>query len=301
MELRSSTDRETEKEKIARIITELRSKFSLSLLIQVSGMKRSTYYYTINKEDKDTKNDEVMNEIISVFYEHKERYGYRRVTLELINRGYSINHKKVLRLMNRMGLYAKTRSRRKYSSYKGEVGKVADNIIERNFHSESPNKKWYTDVTEFSIRDGKLYVSPIIDGYNGEIISIDVSRSPDLSQTHRMLDTAINKYESLEGLIIHSDQGFQYQHFSFQEKLKENKITQSMSRKGNSIDNSLIESFFATLKIEMFYGEEKTFMNTKELEIAIYEYIDYYNKKRIRGKLKGLSPVQYRTQSLSLN
>lgn len=301
MELRSSTDRETEKEKIARIITELRSKFSLSLLIQVSGMKRSTYYYTINKEDKDTKNDEVMNEIISVFYEHKERYGYRRVTLELINRGYSINHKKVLRLMNRMGLYAKTRSRRKYSSYKGEVGKVADNIIERNFHSESPNKKWYTDVTEFSIRDGKLYVSPIIDGYNGEIISIDVSRSPDLSQTHRMLDTAINKYESLEGLIIHSDQGFQYQHFSFQEKLKENKITQSMSRKGNSIDNSLIESFFATLKIEMFYGEEKTFMNTKELEIAIYEYIDYYNNKRIRGKLKGLSPVQYRTQSLSLN
>lgn len=301
MELRSSTDRETEKEKIARIITELRSKFSLSLLIQVSGMKRSTYYYTINKEDKDTKNDEVMNEIISVFYEHKERYGYRRVTLELINRGYSINHKKVLRLMNRMGLYAKTRSRRKYSSYKGAVGKVADNIIERNFHSESPNKKWYTDVTEFSIRDGKLYVSPIIDGYNGEIISIDVSRSPDLSQTHRMLDTAINKYESLEGLIIHSDQGFQYQHFSFQEKLKENKITQSMSRKGNSIDNSLIESFFATLKIEMFYGEEKTFMNTKELEIAIYEYIDYYNNKRIRGKLKGLSPVQYRTQSLSLN
>ena len=301
MELRSSTDRETEKEKIARIITELRSKFSLSLLIQVSGMKRSTYYYTINKEDKDTKNDEVMNEIISVFYEHKERYGYRRVTLELINRGYSINHKKVLRLMNRMGLYAKTRSRRKYSSYKGEVGKVADNIIERNFHSESPNKKWYTDVTEFSIRDGKLYVSPIIDGYNGEIISIDVSRSPDLSQTHRMLDIAINKYESLEGLIIHSDQGFQYQHFSFQEKLKENKITQSMSRKGNSIDNSLIESFFATLKIEMFYGEEKTFMNTKELEIAIYEYIDYYNNKRIRGKLKGLSPVQYRTQSLSLN
>ena len=301
MELRSSTDRETEKEKIARIITELRSKFSLSLLIQVSGMKRSTYYYTINKEDKDTKNDEVMNEIISVFYEHKQRYGYRRVTLELINRGYSINHKKVLRLMNRMGLYAKTRSRRKYSSYKGEVGKVADNIIERNFHSESPNKKWYTDVTEFSIRDGKLYVSPIIDGYNGEIISIDVSRSPDLSQTHRMLDTAINKYESLEGLIIHSDQGFQYQHFSFQEKLKKNKITQSMSRKGNSIDNSLIESFFATLKIEMFYGEEKTFMNTKELEIAIYEYIDYYNNKRIRGKLKGLSPVQYRTQSLSLN
>lgn len=301
MELRSSTDRETEKEKIARIITELRSKFSLSLLIQVSGMKRSTFYYTINKEDKDTKNDEVMNEIISVFYEHKERYGYRRVTLELINRGYSINHKKVLRLMNRMGLYAKTRSRRKYSSYKGEVSRVADNIIERNFHSESPNKKWYTDVTEFSIRDGKLYVSPIIDGYNGEIISIDVSRSPDLSQTHRMLDTAINKYESLEGLIIHSDQGFQYQHFSFQEKLKENKITQSISRKGNSIDNSLIESFFATLKIEMFYGEEKTFMNTKELEIAIYEYIDYYNNKRIRGKLKGLSPVQYRTQSLSLN
>lgn len=299
MEHRSSTNRESEKEKIARIITELRSTFSLSILLQVSKMKRSTYYYTISKEDKDFKNDKIMNEIIRIFYEHKERYGYRRVTLELMNQGYNINHKKVLRLMNRMGLHAKKRSRRKYSSYKGKVGRVADNLIARNFHSDLPNKKWYTDVTEFSIPDGKLYVSPIIDGYNGEIISVDISTSPDLKQSHRMLDKAINKYEFFEDLIIHSDQGFQYQHFSYRKKLKKHNIRQSMSRKGNSIDNGLMESFFATLKTEMFYGQEKKFKNIKELEIAIYEYINYYNNKRIRAKLKGLSPVQYRIQSLS--
>lgn len=300
MECRSSVRRETQKEKIAHIIYELRIKYPLDILLQVSGMKQSTYYYTISKSNKDEKNDELMNGIIDIFYEHKERYGYRRITLELKNRGIKVNHKKVQRLMNIMGLYSKIRKKRKYSSYKGTVGKIADNLIERNFEAAEPNKKWYTDVTEFNLRGQKLYLSTILDGFNSEVVSFSISTSPNLKQVDVMLERALRKNRSVEHLIFHSDQGWQYQHSHYIKKLKDNKIKQSMSRKGNSMDNGMMESFFGILKSEMFYAEEHTFKNLHELEIAISEYIEYYNVKRIKTKLKGLSPVSYRNQVLQL-
>lgn len=298
MEFRSSIRRETHTEKIASIISELRTSYKLSILLQISGMSRSTYYYTLSKVNIDDKNKEVINKIVSVFNEHSGKYGYRRVTEELRAQGYVINHKKVKRIMKELNLYGKVPKRQRYSSYKGTQGKIAEDHINRNFKADLPTQKWYTDVTEFNLRGTKLYLSPIIDGFNGEVISYNLSLTPNLKQTKDMLQKALSKYDSLKDLILHSDQGWQYQHKWYQKILKENKIIQSMSRKGNSLDNGMMESFFSRLKVEMFYGEESKFKTINDLIIAIQEYIEYYNNKRIKSILKGLSPVQYRNQVL---
>ena len=256
------------------------------------------YYYTLSKIDKDDKNIEIINKIKEIFEHHKGRYGYRRITLELKNQGIIVNHKKVYRLMVKNNLVPIVRRKRKYSSYKGTVGKIADNLINRKFESNLPNKKWYTDVTEFNLRGEKIYLSPILDGFNGEIISHNISTSPNLEQINDMLQKGFRDKE-LTGLIFHSDQGWQYQHNSYITKLKEKGIRQSMSRKGNSMDNGLMENFFGILKTEMFYDQESNYNSIDELIKAINEYINYYNCDRIKEKLKGLSPVKYREQSFA--
>ena len=201
--------------------------------------------------------------------------------------------------MVKIGLKPLKRNKRKYSSYKGTVGKIADNYINREFYADKPNEKWYTDVTEFNLRGEKCYLSPILDGFNGEVISYNTSKSPNLEQINDMLNKAFNKNNNLDGLIFHSDQGWQYQMRQYQQKLKEKGIIQSMSRKGNCLDNSLMENFFGIMKNEMFYGHEYEFESLDQLEKAMIEYIEYYNKERITVKLKGLSPYNYRQQSLN--
>lgn len=208
-----------------------------------------------------------------------------------------MNHKKVIRLTRKLDLQAKRKIKRKYSSYKGEIGRVADNIIKRDFHASKPNEKWYTDITEFNIKGEKAYLSPILDSFNQEIVSYSLSKSPDLKQTKEMLDLAFKRRKKLKGLVFHSDQGWQYQHQYFQKSLRDKKIVQSMSRKGNSIDNGLMECFFGILKNEMYYEQKEMYSNIDELMLAIHEYIHYYNNHRIKVKLKGLSPVHYRLQS----
>ena len=202
--------------------------------------------------------------------------------------------------MKLLGLTARIRRKRKYSSYHGEVGKKADNIIQRQFEAEKPLKKCYTDITEFSIptSNQKLYLSPVLDGYNSEIIAYTLSPSPNLKQVKDMLEQAFTE-KQYEDTILHSDQGWQYQHESYHNFLEDKGIQVSMSRKGNSTDNGMMESFFGILKSEMFYGYEKKFKSINELKEAIVDYIDYYNNKRIKVKLKGLSPVQYRTKSFA--
>ena len=239
-----------------------------------------------------------MNKIEEIFNKHKKRYGYRRITLELRNQGYNVNHKKIYRIMIKLGLKPLKRNKRKYSSYKGTVGKVADNLIDRNFKADKPNEKWYTDVTEFNLRGEKLYLSPILDGYNDEIISHNISTYPNLEQIDDMLNKGFVG-KNLDDLIFHSDQGWQYQHESYQQRLKEKGIKQSMSRKGNSMDNGLMENFFGLLKTEMFYDQEDQYKSLDDLKKAIDDYIYYYNYDRIKEKLKGLSPIQYRLQSLN--
>lgn len=194
--------------------------------------------------------------------------------------------------MSELGLKAKIRANRRYNSYKGEVGKKVDNLIKRNFKASKPLEKCYTDVTEFSIpaSDQKLYLSPVLDGYNGEIIAYHLSSSPNLQQLQAMLNEAFPE-ETYQDTILHSDQGWQYQHAYYHNFLGNRGMKPSMSRKGNSLDNGMMESFFGTLKTEMFYGFEKEFTSLEALELAISEYIDYYNNKRIKLTLKGLSPV----------
>lgn len=196
--------------------------------------------------------------------------------------------------MNELGIKSSVRKKR-YRSYKGEVGTIADNIIARNFKTEKPNQKWATDVTEFALFGAKLYLSPIIDLYNGEIISFNLAHHPTLEQTMDMLKKAFKKIPDNTNLILHSDQGWQYQHKNYQYCLKQKGIIQSMSRKGNCLDNAVIENFFGHLKSELLYLQKFDSMEhfKKELE----EYIDYYNNDRIKLNLKGMSPVQYRTHS----
>ena len=261
--------------------------FRLDLLLEIAQLARSTYYYQLKQLGLEDKNQDIKNQIQLIFREHRGNYGYRRITLELRNRGFLVNHKKVQRLMTEMGLAARIRRKRRYSSYQGEVGKKADNLIQRQFEGSKPYEKCYTDVTEFALPNcnQKLYLSPILDGYNSEIISFTLSRSPNLMQVKTMLEQAFQE-ENYKGTILHSDQGWQYQHESYHRFLIEKGIRPSMSRKGNSPDNGMIESFFGVLKSEMFYGFENTFQSLDELEEAITDYIFYYNNRRIKTKLK---------------
>ncbi|WP_155267071.1 IS3 family transposase, partial [Streptococcus salivarius] len=261
--------------------------FRLDLLLETAYLARSTYYYQLKQLDGHDKDKEIKGEIQEIYYEHKGNYGYRRITLELRNRGFVVNHKKVQRLMKALGLRARIRRKQKYSSYQGEIGKKAANLIQRQFKASKPMEKCYTDVTEFAIPNStqKLYLSPVLDGFNSEIIAYNLSTSPNLEQVKAMLDQAFTE-EHYENTILHSDQGWQYQHQYYHQFLEDRGIQPSMSRKGNSPDNGMMESFFGILKSEMFYGYEKTFHSLEQLEQAIIDYIDYYNNKRIKVKLK---------------
>lgn len=300
------------KEKI-KVVHESRLQYPLKVMLKFFNISKSTYFYTISKYNDIDKDDELKTLIKAIFEENKGRNGYRRVTLELKNRGQLVNHKKVKRLMKLLNLFG-IQPKAKYKSYKGEVGKTCDNLLldkvveeefnkayyERNFKTTALNQIWSTDVSEFHIVAGKLYLSPIIDVHNREIVSYVISRSPNFKQVMDMLDIAFKNHNKLERLIFHSDQGWQYQMKQYRDKLASKGIKQSMSRKGNCYDNCVIEIFFETMKNEMFYGHEYEFNSLDELEIAMKEYIDYYNNKRITTKLKGLTPTLYRHQSSNL-
>jgi len=255
-------------------------------------MARSSYYYYQKRNHTTDKYKEVKEGIKLLYHSHKGRLGYRRITLYLKEKGFIINHKTVLRLMRHLGLKSLIRVK-KYKSYKGEQGKIAPNILQRDFKAAQPNEKWATDVTEFNVRGKKLYLSPVIDLFNGEIISYELSVRPNLEQVIKMLKKS---FKGLPGnnnnLILHSDQGWQYQMKQYQRMLKKKGIVQSMSRKGNCLDNAIIENFFGILKSELFYL--KKYNSVKELESDIKEYIRYYNYDRIKLNLKGMSPIKYR-------
>lgn len=268
-------------------------------LLKLAEMARSTFYYYLKKyKSNHDKYHKIKKEIFNIFNENKGRYGYRRITLELKNRGFNINHKTVSKLMNILGIKSIQRPKRRYNSYQGSIGKIANNLLKRDFKADKPNQKWVTDVTEFKVHDRKLYLSPIIDLFNGEIISYNLSKHPTFQQITDMLEKAFIKIKNNTNLILHSDQGWQYQMKIYQKMLKEKGIKQSMSRKGNCLDNSCAENFFGILKSELFYSKEKEYKNIEELEKDIKEYIEYYNNSRIKSKLKGMSPIQYRKHSL---
>ena len=277
------------------MIWELRHKHKISLLIEVSGLPRSTYYYYAKRRKEPDKYSEVKEQITAINTENRGRYGYRRITDELHNRGYVINHKTVQRLMKGLGIVCRVRIK-KYCSYKGEVGKVAPDLLERDFEA-IPNQKWVTDVTEFSLFGQKLYLSPILDLYSRDIISYTISDRPVLSMTTTMLDKAFAKNPNDTNLILHSDQGWQYQHKHYQQMLKDKGMRQSMSRKGNCLDNAVMENFFGLLKSELLYLQE--FDSIEHFKAELIDYLDYYNNRRIKAKLKGLPPALHRQQAFS--
>ena len=270
---------------------ELRHKFDLNLLLNQTNMARSSFYYYQKKTKSSDKYQIVKEMIKSIYHEHKGRYGYRRITYELNNKGMVINHKTVLRLMKLLGLKSLIRVK-KYKSYKGEQGRIAPNILKRKFKAEAPNQKWATDITEFNVSGNKLYLSPIIDLFNQEIISYELTERPVFNQVVMMLEKAFKKIPNNTNLTLHSDQGWQYQMKQYQHLLKEKGIIQSMSRKGNCLDNAIIENFFGILKSELFYIQK--FTSIEELKDEIKKYISYYNNVRIKSNLNKMSPIQYR-------
>ena len=227
----------------------------------------------------------VKAEITAIYHENKGRYGYRRITAELRKRNFLLNHKTVQRLMKELGLVCRVRMK-KYRSYKGEVGKIAPNLLNRDFRAEKPNQKWVTDVTEFSLFGEKLYLSPILDLHSSDLVSYTISDRPVLSMVTTMLNEAFAKIPDGTTLILHSDQGWQYQHKQYQRMLR-----------GNCLDNAVIENFFGLLKSELLYLQE--FQSMEHFKQELVAYLDYYNNRRIKAKLKGLPPAIHRQQALS--
>ncbi len=266
-------------------------------LLELAKLPRSTFYYRQKATSRPDRHAALKEAIKAIFDSHKGRYGYRRVTAQLRQSGQRVNHKTVQSLMAGMGLKSLVRPK-KYRSYRGGVGRTAPDLLQRKFSADRANRKWVTDVTEFSVAGDKLYLSPIMDLYNGEIVAFETARRPRFKLVDNMLTKAFARLDEDERPILHSDQGWQYQMSAFQRRLEARGLAQSMSRKGNCLDNAPIESFFATLKSELFHPER--FETVQSLDTAIEHYIDYYNHRRIKLKLKGLAPVQYRTQPLNL-
>ena len=216
--------------------------------------------------------------------------GYRQVALVLRNeQGLRMSGKTVLRLMREEGLACRIR-RKGYSSYRGEQGKVARNVLGRDFSSGEPMRKLATDVTEFHQPWGKAYLSPVMDLHNNEIVAWSVSRHPNRALIDEMLDMLEPR---LDGpALLHSDQGWQYQQRTYQDRIESLGLEQSMSRKATCLDNACIEGFFGHMKDEFYRGAE--FESFEDLKLALDEYVTYWNTRRYQVALKGMSPVQYR-------
>lgn len=253
-------------------------------------------------------NQEQEEKIKQIHAEHKD-YGYRRITAYLRNQGMKINKKRVQRIMQKLNLQVTsfTRKSRKYSTYKGKVGKIAPNRINRRFHTNVPYQKITTDTTEFKyykvdktgkMNIKKLYLDPFMDMFNLEIISYGISTKPSASSIIAALNEAVEKTEDCRyRRTFHSDRGWAYQMNAYSRTLKKNRIFQSMSRKGNCYDNSVMENFFGIMKQEMYYGA--LYYSYEELKDAIDKYITYYNERRIKQKLGWKSPVEYRLTAIA--
>lgn len=273
---------------------ELRPHFPLSDLLRAAGLARSSFYYQLKAISTGDRHCDLKAKIREIFNRHKGRYGYRRVTAELRQQGFVVNHKTVQKLMVEMQLKSLVRPKR-YKAYDGAASETAPDRLERDFTADEPNQKWVTDVTEFKVNNQKLYLSPVMDLYNREIVSYEIAERPLPIMIKNMLTKAFNRLDSGPRPILHSDQGWQYRMPAYRQRLHQSGVVQSMSRKGNCYDNAAMESFFGTLKCEMFHLNK--FDTTEALKEALHDYIRYYNVDRIKLGLGGLSPVAYRKQA----
>ncbi|UWE98866.1 IS3 family transposase [Corynebacterium diphtheriae bv. mitis] len=281
--------------KVEAIIT-LKSEHRLDDLIAVSGLARSTFFDHQRRLDLPDKYADLKEQITTIFYDSNATFGYRRIWRALRNNNTIVNKKVVQRLMREQGLVSKIR-RKKYNSYRGTVSHIADNVLGRRFIQDAPNKVWVSDVTEFRVAGTKVYLSPVMDLFDRTILAHTLSTSPNTQLTSRALADAIAMFSPGKGLIVHTDQGFQYQHASWRNLIESVGGVQSMSRKGNCYDNAVMENFFGHLKSEMYH--DVYFTSVDELCQAIDEYILWYNTTRLQERFKGLAPMQYRNQTLA--
>ncbi|XME04371.1 IS3 family transposase [Lachnospiraceae bacterium C1.1] len=283
----------TNKEK-AIVIDALREKYTVKELLSVFHMAKSSYCYqssAIKKPDKYKKEREAIRKSFS---DSKGAYGYRRIHCEITADGSVISEKVVRRLMKEEKLIVKSIRKKKYNSYMGEISPAVKNIISRDFHAEKPNVKWLTDITEFHIPAGKIYLSPIIDCFDGLPVSWTIGKHPDAELVNTMLDMAISTLKSDEKPIVHSDRGAHYRWPGWIERMENAGLTRSMSKKGCSPDNSACEGFFGRLKNEMFYGRCWDNVSIDQFITELDDYIHWYAENRIKISLGGMSPIQYR-------
>lgn len=274
----------------------MRHHHALDRLLRTAQLARSTFYYQVKRLAVGDRYTDVKQRIQNLYEHHKGRYGYRRITLALRQDGETINHKTVQKLMQQLGLKSLVRPKR-YRSYRGGTGYSAPNTLKRRFQAQRPHQRWVTDITEFKVNDQKLYLSPIMDLYNGEIIAFQTGPRPVFDLVRGMLKKAFKKLTPGKRVLLHSDQGWHYRHASYRKLVVEKGILRSMSRKGNCLDNAAMESFFGTLKSEYFYLNQ--FDTLDQLQKGIADYIHYYNHHRLKTKLQGLSPVGYRAQAMA--
>ncbi|EIN9342074.1 IS3 family transposase, partial [Escherichia coli] len=276
-----------------KVIRSLRCGHCQSDLLKAAGLARSTLYYQLSLQKAKDKYADVKQLIASIFHEHRGCYGYRRIHCELQKRGLKFSGKTVRKLMQQLGLKSPVRLK-KYRSYRGNMGLAAENILQRQFKAEAPCEKWVTDITEFRAGGQKLYLSPILDLFNGEIVAWETACRPTEELVKRMLNKGLESLAEGEKPLLHSDQGWHYRIKSYQSALADKGLVQSMSRKGNCLDNAVMENFFGHLKEEIYYRRD--YRSVEELENAVNEYITYWNQKRIKLSLGGLSPVECRTE-----
>ncbi|MGO3499992.1 IS3 family transposase, partial [Leuconostoc falkenbergense] len=272
----------------------------LADLLTLVGLKRSTYYY-LEAHPLNTSSDNKIADVIRQIKspQFQTEYGYRRVTTLLHDQGYLVNHKRVRRIMRQNALLSTTYNTRKcrYNLYRGTVGRIAERVIKRDFQADAPYQKIFIDVTEIQLNDhNKAYLTAFVDLYAGEVLSYHLAKTPTMALVMRPLKS-LSKHR---GAIIHSDQGFHYQTPMFINTLKDFGMTQSMSRKSTPVDNAPIESFFHILKANIVH--HKQYESFHDFKVVVDDFINYYNNHRIKQKLNGLSPVQYRqltTESVS--
>lgn len=278
------------------LIDALRGHHPLEELMKMLKIAGSSYYYHHGALKVENKYESLKQDIIRIFELNHRCYGYRRIGKALNSQGIQVSEKVIRRLMSEAGLSISTKRRNKYNSYKGEIAPAPENLIARDFHAEKPNEKWLTDITEFSIPAGKVYLSPIIDCFDGLVVNWTISTHPTSDMVNTMLDNAARILQHDEHPIVHSDRGGHYRWPGWIERMERYGLTRSMSKKACTADNAACEGFFGRIKNEMFYNR---YWQNVSIEIFIDyldDYLHWYNQERIKMSLGGLSPIRYRKQ-----
>jgi transposase InsO family protein len=277
-----------------QVVEALREQFTVKQLCEYLQLSRSGYYQYLKRQSEDH-DKELKERIQAIYVKRQMKYGYRRIQGELEREGWKVNHKKVLRLMQVMGIRSIIRRKRKSKPQgDGLVPRVAENLLQRDFTAEVPDRKWVTDITQYAVGDTWLYLSAIKDLCTKEIVAYQMSFRNDTKLVLETFKQAFIKKEDMIGLIVHSDQGCQYTSHAYHDMLPQVGAQISMSRRGNCFDNAAMESFFSHLKTEALYPYD--IRNMDEAQRRIVEFIRFYNEERIQLKLKKLTPVEYRRQ-----